>query len=69
MMMMYGEDPTLSFQLVDMKEKPIEASNDGNVESALEAVPTVLLTGDNIHEKVADYIKLTQTEQAHNFDR
>ena len=51
--MMYGHEPTIPFQMVDMADVTIETPIDESVESVLEAVQAISTIWNHIHEKAA----------------
>ena len=59
MMVIYGPELMILFQLVNMKELPIEALIQKNTENALDVIHEVFAIQDNKHEKAANSINKT----------
>ena len=57
MMMMFGYVTTVSFQIGDMAEVPIEALVKENGDGVLEGIQGVSIIWDHIHDKAAKNIK------------
>ena len=54
--LMYGHEPTMPFQMVDMMEVPTEAPINESEESVLEAVQAIPTISNYIHNKAVEKI-------------